>query len=93
MEVVAQSMAFKTHIRNFKVKLVVFIYLSQTRQEIRFEIVRNPSSMDILKVVNTSICFFQMRVEGLSENKTSHFSVILEVSFQFGNTTCLTLGI
>ncbi|KAJ8551099.1 hypothetical protein K7X08_000469 [Anisodus acutangulus] len=38
MEVVAQSMGFKTHIRNFK-----------------------------------------MRVEGLSANKTSHFSVILEV--------------
>ncbi|XP_009790124.1 CBL-interacting serine/threonine-protein kinase 8 isoform X2 [Nicotiana sylvestris] len=38
MEVVAQSMGFKTHIRNFK-----------------------------------------MRVEGLSSNKTSHFSVILEV--------------
>lgn len=38
MEVVAQSMGFKTHIRNFK-----------------------------------------MRVEGLSTNKTSHFSVILEV--------------
>lgn len=38
MEVVAQSMGFKTHIRNFK-----------------------------------------MRVEGLSENKTSHFSVILEI--------------
>ncbi|PSS17329.1 CBL-interacting serine/threonine-protein kinase [Actinidia chinensis var. chinensis] len=38
MEVVAQSMGFKTHIRNYK-----------------------------------------MRVEGLSANKTSHFSVILEV--------------
>ncbi|XP_055833913.1 CBL-interacting serine/threonine-protein kinase 8 isoform X1 [Solanum dulcamara] len=38
MEVVAQSMGFKTHIRNFK-----------------------------------------MRVEGLSVNKTSHFSVILEI--------------
>ncbi|KAK2659988.1 hypothetical protein Ddye_006521 [Dipteronia dyeriana] len=38
MEVVAQSMGFKTHIRNFK-----------------------------------------MRVEGLSANKTAHFSVILEV--------------
>lgn len=38
MEVVAQSMGFKTHIRNFK-----------------------------------------MRVEGLAANKTSHFSVILEV--------------
>lgn len=38
MEVVAQSMGFKTHIRNYK-----------------------------------------MRVEGLSENKTSHFSVILEI--------------
>ncbi|XP_024933554.2 CBL-interacting serine/threonine-protein kinase 8-like isoform X2 [Ziziphus jujuba] len=38
MEVVAQSMGFKTHIRNYK-----------------------------------------MRVEGLSANKTSHFSVILEI--------------
>ncbi|KAM5575220.1 CBL-interacting serine/threonine-protein kinase 8-like [Rosa sericea] len=38
MEVVAQSMGFKTHIRNFK-----------------------------------------MRVEGLSANKTSHFSIILEI--------------
>uniref|UniRef100_A0A164ZLF2 non-specific serine/threonine protein kinase n=1 Tax=Daucus carota subsp. sativus TaxID=79200 RepID=A0A164ZLF2_DAUCS len=38
MEVVAQSMGFKTHIRNYK-----------------------------------------MRVEGLSENKASHFSVILEI--------------
>ncbi|KAK8597046.1 hypothetical protein V6N12_065523 [Hibiscus sabdariffa] len=40
MEVVAQSMGYKTHIRNYK-----------------------------------------MRVEGLSANKTSHFSVILEVGF------------
>nr|UFP37827.1 CIPK12 [Lonicera japonica] len=44
MEVVAQSMGFKTHIRNFK-----------------------------------------MRVEGLSANKTSHFSVILEI-FQVAPT-------
>ncbi|KAE9457339.1 hypothetical protein C3L33_10777, partial [Rhododendron williamsianum] len=44
MEVVAQSMGFKTHIRNYK-----------------------------------------MRVEGLSTNKTSHFSVILEV-FQVAPT-------
>ncbi|MBA0775368.1 hypothetical protein Gotri_010520 [Gossypium trilobum] len=40
MEVVAQSMGYKTHIRNYK-----------------------------------------MRVEGLSTNKTSHFSIILEVGF------------
>jgi len=44
MEVVAQSMGFKTHIRNYK-----------------------------------------MRVEGISANKTSHFSVILEV-FQVAPT-------
>ncbi|CAK9134974.1 unnamed protein product [Ilex paraguariensis] len=44
MEVVAQSMGFKTHIRNYK-----------------------------------------MRVEGLSANKTSHFSIILEV-FQVAPT-------
>lgn len=29
----------------------------------------------------TSFHFFQMRVEGLSANKSSHFSVILEVNF------------
>ncbi|KVH98828.1 NAF domain-containing protein [Cynara cardunculus var. scolymus] len=52
MEVVAQSMGFKTHIRNYK-----------------------------------------MRVEGLSASKTSHFSVILEVSFCFTRTSATILKI
>nr|XP_009790125.1 PREDICTED: CBL-interacting serine/threonine-protein kinase 8 isoform X5 [Nicotiana sylvestris] len=55
MEVVAQSMGFKTHIRNFKF------------------------SWRTLKVSLFCACMSQMRVEGLSSNKTSHFSVILEV--------------
>lgn len=37
----------------------------------------------ISKIVLTKVTFkLQMRVEGLSANKTAHFSVILEVGFR-----------
>ena len=71
MEVVAQSMGFKTHIRNFKVDNIDLI-------TVLF------SLLPLMVVINELICCvtFQMRVEGLSADKAGHFSVILEVGSQ-----------
>lgn len=103
MEVVAQSMGFKTHIRNFKVRkqasflnnnghlklnhlgsLVLFSFPQVLCCNIREE---------FLRLVLFCVCMSQMRVEGLSANKTSHFSVILEASLHLSKVVsiCVTL--
>ncbi|KAF6154573.1 hypothetical protein GIB67_017955 [Kingdonia uniflora] len=65
MEVVGQSMGFKTHIRNYKEKTAtIFIRLAQIPEANKKELLTFDSVM---------------RMESLATNKTAHVSVVVEI--------------
>ncbi|KAA3476598.1 CBL-interacting serine/threonine-protein kinase 8-like [Gossypium australe] len=71
MEVVAQSMGYKTHIRNYKSSINKFLLF-----------LHNDFILSVYRLFHQfewRTLFPIMRVEGLSANKNSHLSVILEV--------------
>lgn len=75
MEVVAQSMGFKTHIRNYKVDKWTSLLMNA------FAFVGNLCWFMVAYI--WTLTMSQMRVEGLSADKISHFSVIMEVHSLF----------